>query len=215
MENNFLDDVKSKSDEELKQIALNFNLHRGALVAAAKQELSTRGIELSEEDKLKIEELKKKRRLDVFENTDTTKTWNSFNTKWKMNIVDDVNAPQLYSRKAINIFSVLFSVLFGGILLAINLKKVNNKKAIFPVLIYSVVYTGLMIYILNLIPGKGGSTPFTLALNLLGAIVLYNYFWGKYIGKEFQYRTKPIWKPLIIAIIIFSFLLWVGLQDIK
>jgi|GEM_PF-969473 len=209
MENNFLDEVKSKSIDELKEIALNFNLHRGALVAASKQELSNRGVELSDAEKLIIEEKKNKRRQEARESIDTNKNWNSFNVKWKTNIVDDVNAPQLYSRQVINIFSILFSVLFGGILLAINLKTVNNKKAIFPVLTFSVIYTGLMIYVLSFIPGS--TTILTVAFNLLGALVLYNFFWGKYIGKEFQYRTKPFWKPLVIAIILFSLLLWAAI----
>lgn len=209
MENIFLDEVKSKSTEELKQIALNFNLHRGALVAASKQELSNRGIELSEKEKLIIEEKKNKRRQEVKENEASSKDWNSFNVKWKANIVEDVNAPQLYSRQVINIFSIFFSVLFGGILLAINLKTVNNKKAIFPVLAFSLGYTGLIIFILSFIPGS--TTPLTVAFNLLGALVLYNFFWGKYIGKEFSYRTKPFWKPLIVAIILFSFFLWAAI----
>lgn len=206
MENNFLDEVKSKSTDELKEIALNFNLHRGALVAASKQELSNRGVELSDAEKLIIEAKKNKRRQEARESVDINKNWNSFSVKWKANIVDDVNAPQLYSRQVINIFSILFSVLFGGILLAINLKTANNKKAIFPVLSFSVLYTGLMAFILNLIPGS--TTPLTVVFNILGALVLYNFFWGKYIGKEFQYRTKPFWKPLIIAIILFSLFLW-------
>ena len=206
MDNVFLDEVKSKSTEELKQIALNFNLHRGALVAASKQELLNRGVELSDEEKLKIEEKKNKRRQEARQSVDTNKNWNLFNVKWKVNIVDDVNAPQLYSRQVINIFSVLFSVLFGGILLAINLKAVNNKKAIYPVLTFSLIYTGLIIYVLNLIPER--MTFLTVVFNLLGALVLYDFFWKKYIGKELQYRTKPFWKPLIIAIILLSLFLW-------
>ena len=209
MENNFLDDVKSKSTDELKEIALNFNLYGGVLVAASKQELSNRGIEQSDEEKFIIEEKKIKRRQEARESVDTNKIWNSFNVKWKANIVDNVNAPQLYSRQVINIFSILFSVLFGGILLSINLKAVNNKKAIYPVLAFSVLYTGLMAFILNLIPSN--TTPLTVAFNLIGAIVLYNFFWGKYIGKELQYRTKAFWIPLIVGIAIWSFILWAAI----
>ncbi|MEI7676032.1 MAG: hypothetical protein WCJ03_04565 [Bacteroidales bacterium] len=207
MENNFVEEVKLKSIDELKEIVVNFYMYRGSLAAAAKQELANRGVELSDAEKLIIEEKKNKRRQETRESVDTNKNWDSFSVKWKANIVDDVNAPQLYSRQVLNIFSILFSVLFGGILLAINLKTVNNKKGIFPVLGFSVLYTGLMAFIINLIPGS--TTPLTVAFNLLGALVLYNFFWGRYIGKEFQYRTKPFWKPLIIAIIIFSFILWV------
>ena len=209
MDNNFIEEVESKTIEELREIAVNFDMYRGALVAAAKQELINREIELTDEEKAKIEQKKNKRKQDAIASADSIKPWNSFFVKWKINIVDDVNAPQLYSRQVINIFSVLFSVLFGGILLAINLKTANNKKAIFPVLAFSVLYTGLTVFILNLIPGN--TTPLTVAFNLLGALVLYNFFWGKYIGKEFQYRTKPFWIPLIIGIVLFGFLLWAAI----
>jgi len=211
MDNNFIEEVTSKTTEELREIAVNFDMYRGALVAAAKQELTNRGIELTDEEKAKIEEKKNIRRQEAISNVDSNKTWNSFLVKWKINIVDDVNAPQLYSRQVINIFSILFSVLFGGILLAINLKTVNNKKAIFPVLAFSILYTGLVVFILNLIPGS--TTTLTVVFNLLGAIVLYNFFWGKYIGKEFQYRTKPFWFPLVIGVAIFGLFLWAAIAE--
>lgn len=211
MDNNFIEEVTSKTTEELREIAVNFDMYRGALVAAAKQELTNRGIELTDEEKAKIEEKKNKRRQVAISSVDSNKTWNSFLVKWKINIVDDINAPQLYSRQVINIFSILFSVLFGGILLAINLKTVNHKKAIFPVLVFSVLYTGLVVFILNLIPGS--PTTLTVVFNLLGAIVLYNFFWGKYIGKEFQYRTKPFWIPLVIGVAIFGLFLWAAIAE--
>jgi hypothetical protein len=206
MDNNFIEEVTSKTTEELRDIAVNFNLYRGALVAAAKEELTNRGIELSDDEKQRIEEIKNKRKKDAITAKDSNKTWDSFNVKWKMNIVNDANAPQLYSRQVINIFSILFSVLFGGILMAINLKNTNNKKGILPVLAFSIGYTVLMGVGLYLIDSK--TSVLTVVLNLLGAIVLYNYFWGKYIGKEFQYRTKPFWIPLVIGVAIFGLFLW-------
>ena len=207
MDNNFNEEVRLKSTEELREIAVNFNMYRGALVAAVKKELTNRGFEHSDEDKLKIEEIKNRRRQDAIESRESSKTWDSFNFKLRQNIVNDINAPQLYSRQVINIFSILFSVLFGGILFAINLRTINNRKAILPVLLYSVMYSGLMIYVLNLIPGS--KSGLTLILNMIGAIVLYNFFWGKYIGKDFQYRTKPFWIPLIIGILITTFFIWI------
>jgi hypothetical protein len=206
MDNNFAEEVKFKLTDELREIAVNFNLYRGALVSAARQELANRGIELTDEEKLKIEQKKEQRRNDAIKSKESNKTWGVFDVSWKQGIVTDIDAPLLYSRQVINIFSILFSVMFGGILLAINLKSVNNKKAILPVLIYSILYTGIIIYILNLIPGS--KSGLSLIFNLVGAIVLYNFFWGKYIGKDFKYRTKQIWIPLIIGILISGFFIW-------
>ena len=207
MDDNFIEEMKHKSNEELKDIVINFQMYRGAMISAAKIELANRGIELSDDENQIIEKTKDKRKQEVMKNQETKKSWDSFNVKWKQNIVTDIAAPQLYSRQVLNVFSILFSVLFGGILLIINLKTVKNKKGILPVLIYSIGYTGLMIYILNLIPGK--NSGLTLIFNLIGAIVLYNFFWGKYIGKDFQYRTKPFWIPLIIGGLIIAFFIWI------
>ena len=130
-----------------------------------------------------------------------------FSTNWKYNRVKDQEAPVLYSRLAIYLFTCLCSVIFGGILMAINLKIVNKKEGILEVLLYSIIYTVLMFLLLSQIPRN---TLLTLLLSMLGSFALYNYFWKKYIGVDTKYRTKPIWTPLIIAIIIFSLLILVS-----
>ena len=112
----------------------------------------------------------------------------------------DENSPTLYSKKLINTFTILFSVIFGGIMLAINLKAVNNTRGIYPVIIFSVLYTALSIYILNLI---NVGTPGALAAGAIGALILNNVFWNKYIGKETLYHKKSYKMPLIIALSIF------------
>ncbi len=112
----------------------------------------------------------------------------------------DENAPTLYSEKVIYVFSILFSVLFGGILLAINLKEVDNRKGIAPTIIFSLTYSILSVYILNRI---NASTTTTLIFALIGATLLNEIFWKKYIGKDIAYHRKSYIKPLIIALIIF------------
>ncbi len=200
MENEFSNEMKSKSSEDLKEIAVNFWQYRGALVAAAKNELDNRGIELSDNEKQTIEEEKNRRKQDAIENTKQNKSNNPFISNLKLNIVTDTNAPQLYSRQVIYIFSILFSLLFGGILLVINLNIVKNKKGLFLALLFSILYAVLMIVGLNYIDNK--TSFLTYGLNAVGAIILDTYFWKKYIGVDFKYRTKPIWIPLIIGIVI-------------
>jgi hypothetical protein len=39
-------------------------------------------------------------------------------------------------------------------------------------------------------------------LNTVGGLGLVSTFWNKYVGQETVYRAKPIWKALIISIII-------------
>ncbi|MPL94484.1 hypothetical protein SDC9_40638 [bioreactor metagenome] len=158
------------------------------------------------EERQIIEDPSNKKNPAAPENHKTSESWDLFNLRWKQNIVTDVNAPQLYSRRTIYEFSLFFTVLFGGILLSVNLKKVNNEKAILPVLLFSVVYTALEIYITYLFPSAKGSI--FLLINGIGAIVLPNNFWEKHIGIDFLYRTKPFLIPLIIGIIIAALFLW-------
>lgn len=112
----------------------------------------------------------------------------------------DENSPVLYSEKVIYSFSILFSVIFGAVLFSINLKEVDKKKGILPVILFSILYTALSIYILNLANlGNAG----TLVFGALGAVIINNLFWNKYIGKGILYKKKRYIKPLIIALIIF------------
>jgi len=168
--------VKKNTNTELAQIIRNQNSETEEKVAAALIELQSRGIETNDYSQM-IESIK--------------------NNEPKL----DENAPTLYSDRVIYTFSILFSVIFGGILFARNLKEVDNKTGIYPVIIFSVLYTALSIYLLNLInAGTGG----TFVLGALGAIIINNLFWNKYIGKGRLYHKKSYRKPLIIALAIFT-----------
>jgi hypothetical protein len=112
----------------------------------------------------------------------------------------DENSPTLYSDRVIYTFSILFTVIFGGILFAKNLKEIGNKRGIYPVIIFSILYTVFSIYVLSLIKiGSVGAVFF----GAIGAIVINNVFWNKYIGKGVLYHKKSYKKPLIVALIIF------------
>ena len=152
------------------------------------------------------EDIKKNETIVLKEKSDNIDHFKFFSTKdWKYNIVSDKDAPVLYSRKAIYLFSCLFTVIFGGILLSINLKKVNRKDVIWIILGYSIAYTAITGYILIQLERY---PLLTLLVSMLGSFALFNFFWKKYIGAETKYQTKPIWIPLIICIAIFSFFVW-------
>jgi hypothetical protein len=53
---------------------------------------------------------------------------------------------------------------------------------------------------MNLLPQP--NSGLTIGLNAGGALILTKLFWDKYVGKETKFRTKPIWKPLVISILI-------------
>ena len=114
----------------------------------------------------------------------------------KKNHTLDESAPLYYSERSIWIFSTVFTVIFGAILLAINLKDSTRRLIVIG---FGILYTAVSIYLLNLVPRN---TSLTIVSNMIGAIILTNVFWNKYIGEQTQYRSKPIWIPLIISILI-------------
>lgn len=117
---------------------------------------------------------------------------------WNKNIVEDMDAPAYYSQRAIYIFSILFSVLFGAVMLAYNLRKAG--QSFWQTIILGILYTALEIYILDQF---SVSIVHTFIGNSLGSVVLYQLFWNNWIGKETKYKAKPIWVPLIVALILF------------
>jgi len=116
---------------------------------------------------------------------------------WTKNIVTDLDATPFYSPRAVWGFSFFFTVIFGAVLLSSNL---TDKKAKWIVIGFGIIYTTAVIIIINLL--QQPNTGLTLGLNGVGAVILTELFWDKYVGKETKFRIKPIWKPLIISIII-------------
>ena len=113
--------------------------------------------------------------------------------------------PILYSKRAIQGFTIFFSTLFGAVLLMSNLKKMNKPKARVEVLVFGISYTFLTIILLDYLP----KTFFlTILFNLVGYAILVEYYWNKNLGKELQHQKKEISKPLIISFAILVLLVF-------
>jgi hypothetical protein len=175
--------VTRLSDVELATITRNKSAEPDEKIVAVINELKSRGHEVQNNSQI------------IF--------------KTKVQKQPDENSPVLYSDKVISAFSVLFSVIFGGVLFAINLRTVNNRKGILPVIAFSILYSSISVYILSTV--NLGSSSVVLS-NALGALIINKPFWNKYIGKEVVYHRKSYKKPLVIALMIFipliAFLIW-------
>jgi len=129
---------------------------------------------------------------------------------------EDEDIPTLYSERVIYTFSVLFSVIAGGILLARNLKEVNRKDGIPHVIAFSLIYTFLSGYLMTV--SKSGLVG-TVVLAIIGAMVLNSYFWNAYIGRGINYYRKSYGKALIIALLIliplFLLAVWGGMSAMQ
>ena len=135
-----------------------------------------------------------------------------FSQNWKFNVVDNVDAPELYSRKAIYFFTILCSVFFGGTLMFINLRKLKNKQGQIVVAAYSILY-GVISF--TLLDQFKRNTMLTLLVSMIGSLPLCNFFWGKYIGINTEYRPKSIAVPLVISLIILGILTIVIVANIE
>lgn len=104
--------------------------------------------------------------------------------------------PKLYSKRVIYIFSVLFSTIFGTVILMSNLKQLGNTKGRLEVLIFGIIYTlGSFITLTNI----QMQANFGIPLNILGGLILNEFFWNRYIGKETEFEKKSWHKPAIIS----------------
>ncbi|MDD4968970.1 MAG: hypothetical protein PHT07_06035 [Paludibacter sp.] len=107
---------------------------------------------------------------------------------------------KIYSKRAVWGFSIFFTSIFGGVLLMQNLFALQKKKEAYQVLAFSVVYTALSIYILNLFATP--NTGSTYLVNAIGGLVLSEFFFKRNIPDENILPKKKIWKALIISLII-------------
>ncbi|WP_424494883.1 hypothetical protein [Salinimicrobium sp. GXAS 041] len=107
--------------------------------------------------------------------------------------------PELYSKNLILIFAILFSPIFSATLLVINLRNLGKRKAAQWVMLFGIGYlfaTAAVLQLLNL------DTSLTFIANVIGAAILNEYFWNKYIGRDTAYRKKSWIKPILISILI-------------
>ncbi len=123
---------------------------------------------------------------------------------------DDSLAPSYFSPRAINIFTILFGAIYGAILLAINFNKSGNKKAVWEVVIFGILYTIGISLLMRLIPVPAPKQQVLLFLysalqvlfNVLGAFLLIRFFWKKYIGTDTPFTARPIGNLIFISILV-------------
>lgn len=117
---------------------------------------------------------------------------------------------KIYTKNAIKGFAFFFTTIFGGVLLYSNLMGIGKPKEARISLFFSMLYTGLSMYLVN-IPDRP-QTSITYLLNLIGGVILTEYFYKTHMGETDGFEKKKIWKPLIISLLITIPLFWAMLQ---
>ncbi|WP_405564089.1 hypothetical protein [Polaribacter sp. Asnod6-C07] len=194
--NNFSLKFSEKSNAELENILENKYKYTDAAIQAVIWELEKR--EIISENAGAINEAvvdQKSQENIVVAKEENIRTDSVF---------DEFELPVLYSKNAIKGFSIFFSVIFGAVLMMYNLKLMDKPKARIQVLIFGILYTIAIYIIVNTIHIQ---FFLSLTLNLFGASILTGLFWNKNLNKDLNYKSKSITKPLIISLIITSFII--------
>jgi hypothetical protein len=194
--NNFTQNMLKKSNAELEHIFEEKDTYTDEAIQAVIWELENRN--LIEKDTIKLAIIPVENETDVEEKQQDSKdiSESSF---------EAFVLPVLYSKRAIQGFTIFFSTLFGAILLMSNLQKMNKLKARIEVFVFGIVYTIFTIVLLNYLP----KTFFlTLIFNIVGYAILIEYYWNKNLGKEFKHEKKQIKKPLIISLSVLAILVF-------
>jgi hypothetical protein len=194
--NNFTQNMLKKSNAELEHILEAKDIYTEEAIQAVIWELENRN--LIEKDSIKLAIIPIETGISAQEKQPDTENTNESS-------FEVLDLPVLYSKRAIQGFSILFSTLFGAVLLMSNLKKMNKLKARIEVLVFGIGYTLFTVVLLSYFP----TTFFlTLIFNFVGYGVLVEYYWNKNLGKELQYQKKQISKPLIISLLILGFVVF-------
>ncbi|HVS94547.1 MAG TPA: hypothetical protein VHE59_21060 [Mucilaginibacter sp.] len=195
MDLNFQVTASGRSDAELQERIDNRQKYLPDTIEASLEELQNRGHSFSEEELQAIQE-------DIQAHRDNALMADS--RPWVMNgsyrdvIVDDTSAPSYYSSRVIYIFSILFGTLFGSIMLAMNVNRTENPAGSVGIIFFGLFCTLAQAFII----AATGSNLLNIPLLVLGAATLHSFFWKRYIGDSTFYRTRPIWVPLIIGILL-------------
>ena len=198
--------------KKLETYLLPDNRYVSDAVKFAYQILKSRGRVFSEEEENLIQIL--------ISNKETEENKSIENiTYWDKNATDDSSSIELYSQYVIYIFSILFSVAFGAVLLAINLKKLNLKRTMYLTLILGFGYTILQIFVAEHVVNflstsikMRNTSSTTFLLSAIGAMGLH-YIWKQNISQELKYRKKSFIIPLIIALIILIPIIYITISS--
>lgn len=181
--------LSKKTDKELLFYINNIDKHTEEAVQLALAELKQRNVELPETVTSDIAG-----KLNVR----TIQTLQGKEEVWTENIDEYFGAPECYTKTAVYTFSILFSVLLGAYMLAVNCKATGRRM--WPVALFGVFYTVSLPFVLSFMKLDG--IGFGYIANSVVTLVMYELFWNSELERDFKCRAKPILIPLIIGIII-------------
>ena len=197
--------MSRKTDAELREYVDQRDQYREQAVLAALEELARRGMPEPHAEALRQELLVSQQETDRRETAARTEV--AAQDQARRVARGEVNpeaveatGPELYSPATITIFSVLFSMLAGGVLLVLNLRALRRTRAALLVGAFMVVYVVVGGYfVLWLKNTYGNQYNWLGSFFNLPAILFYNlFFWPRYIGAQ-PYKSRSWVGALLIC----------------
>ncbi|WP_324673397.1 hypothetical protein [Hymenobacter sp. GOD-10R] len=189
-----------KTDAELQRYVTARAEYRDDAVIAALDELTRRGKPHPEDAALRpaleVGVREQQVRLDAEEQRVGTYT----------TVADEAEpeekGPTLYSPVTITWFSVLFSMLAGGVLLGLNLRQLRRTGAMLRLGLFVLVYFGGGMLLLSWLVQRHGLSTWVLSLFDLPAIIAYIFwFWPRYV-RTYTYQTRNWLIPFVICSVV-------------
>ena len=199
--------MQAKADAELRRYVADAPVYREAAVLAALAELRRRGQPAPEEAALRpaLEAaVAAERAAEAAAPKAPARPLLALPGR---DAEDAETGPALYSPGTIILFSVLFSMLAGAVLLGLNFVRLRRGRALVALGVFLVVYLAACVAVLAWALATVGLSPLLSALFNLPAVLVYVLvFWPRYVGEQ-PYRSRGWVLPLLACV-----LLAVGLQ---
>ncbi len=185
--------MQAKSEAELRQYVSRYAEYRDDAVLAALAELRRRGLPAPEEAALRptLEAAVAQQQAEAA----TVAAARPQSATADPATADD---PELYSPGTIVLFSVLFSMLAGGILLGINLRRLHRNSALLGLVAFVAAYAAVGVYAMNWAAARFGQNLLLPVLfNVLALVVYLTWFWPRYVGPR-PYRSRGWLLPFML-----------------
>jgi len=209
MAEDFAAKMGRKTDAELRQYVDRYTDYREEAVLAALDELERRGRVVAEAGTIRtdVQPVVEQRAAEAA-------TAHAAEAAATVVEPDPATGPALYSPATIAIFSVLFSFLAGGVLLVINLFKLDKQSKALRLLLFIVLYLVGSSYLLQwAIAQFGPEARWVSAAVNLGAVVAYLwFFWPRYVGQR-SYLSRG-WLPALVVCLLLFGSLYVLMQSV-
>lgn len=112
---------------------------------------------------------------------------------------DDANLPALYTPVAIMLFSVMFSVVAGAVLLALNLRQLKRQGAVLKLVLFVGAYLVLKTLLFKYLSDHYKISALLLSVLDLPLILTYVlWFWPRYVNTT-QFQPRSWLLPLAIC----------------